>query len=130
MAALATAAAVLAGCGGGTSSQPRVTLEATVVAGPSCPPVVAREKSPQCRSRPVKGATVTVSGDGRTIRRVSDASGHLSAELPPGRYTITPKPVHGYLGTPQPRKIRLETGTVRTTITYDTGIRENSPPPP
>ncbi len=129
MAALATAAAVLAGCdGGGTSSQPRVTLEATVVAGPSCPPIVSREKSPQCRSRPVEGATVTVSGEGRTIRRVSDASGHLSAELAPGRYTITPKPVHGYLGTPQPLTIRLDSGTVRATIAYDTGIRDDSPP--
>ena len=130
MAALATAAAVLAGCdSGGGSSDARVTLEATVLAGPACPPLVTLEQSPRCRSRPVEGATVVVTGDGATIRRVSDASGLLSVELPAGRYTITPKPVHGYLGTPQPRTIRLETGTVRTTITYDTGIREHSPPP-
>lgn len=41
------------------------------------------------RGGPVSGATITVTGSGRTVSAVSDGTGAFSLALPPGVYTVT-----------------------------------------
>ncbi len=104
----------------------RTGVVGRVTAGPVCP-VERVPPDPACAPRPVAGAVLVVSDpSGREVTRAtSDAQGGFSIALPPGRYTLTPQPVEGLLGTAPPVEVTIVAGgpPVSLEIQYDTGIR-------
>ena len=96
----------------------------TVLAGPTCP-VERIPPDPRCADRPVSGAEILFVKDAGESAggALSDAQGRFSIVLPAGRYTLTPQPVRGLLGTAPPQVILLADADIRVTLRYDTGIR-------
>ena len=109
------------------SNQPGVEVRGLVTAGPTCP-VVTDPPDPSCAERPVEGAVLVVTTDAgsEVARATSDADGAFAVTLPPGTYRLTPQPVDGLLGTPEPISFAVLTGSAPidlSPISYDTGIR-------
>lgn len=131
-AALLVVALLLAGCattgapdgsdGGGRRA---ANLRLRLVAAPVCP-VETSPPDPACAPRPLAGATVSaVAADGTLTLLTAGADGVAATRLPIGRYTLTPMPVEGLLGTAAPIVIELldEETSVERELVYDTGIR-------
>ena len=95
-----------------------------VHAGPVCP-VEQFPPDPDCEDFAVRGAVMVITtGDGKQVARVeTDGNGRFRTELPNGRYTITPQPVPGLLGTASPQNFAVDGARVQLDIAYDTGIR-------
>ena len=109
------------------SNQLGVEVHGLVTAGPTCP-VVTDPPDPSCADRPVDGAVLVVTtADGAEVgRATTDADGAFALTLPPGMYRLTPQPVDGLLGTPEPISFAVLTGSAPidlSPISYDTGIR-------
>ena len=69
---------------------------------------------------------VTIDSGSEVARATSDADGAFALTLPPGTYRLTPQPVDGLLGTPEPISFAVLTGSAPidlSPISYDTGIR-------
>ncbi len=96
----------------------------TVLAGPTCP-VERIPPDPRCADRPVSGAEIFfVSDPGDSVGgALSDGDGRFSIALPAGRYTLTPQPVRGLLGTAPVQVIVIHGADIEVTLRYDTGIR-------
>ena len=122
MAALLVAAVAMITCG---SPEPAgsVSLAVIVRAGPACP-VLRDPPQPGCEDRPVEGATVLVLDTQRRLvaEIITDSEGKATVGLKPGGYIVTPQPVDGLLGTPDPVELNL-LGHRLIVLTYDTGIR-------
>ena len=72
------------------------------------------------------GLTVRVFGKSQYAGGVelADADGLFELPLAAGRYTLTPQPMEGLLGTPAPVMVEIAAGTVTVlSVVYDTGIR-------
>ncbi len=54
--------------------------------------------------------------------RTTDSEGKATVGLEPGGYIVTPQPVDGLLGTPDPVELNLQ-GHRLIVFSYDTGIR-------
>ena len=95
-----------------------------VLAGPTCP-VERIPPDPRCAPRPVSGAVLLFIDDfGREAgRAVSGDDGQFTISLPAGRYTLTPQPVVGLLGTAPPQEVTVTSAGAHVTVLYDTGIR-------
>lgn len=105
---------------GATTPQPAGTVSGLVVSGPSCP--VERIASP-CPPRPVAGADVVASDDGRTVAEThTDASGHFSLTLGNGSHLITAYNIGGYRSSAHATVVVGASPTV-ITLTVDSGIR-------
>ena len=99
----------------------------TVTAGPVCPV----EQSPlpsACAPRPVAGAVITASFEGRgEVARATPAvdGSYLITIHGYGTYTVTALPVAGLMRAPAPVTVTLDppTDTKRVDFQYDTGIR-------
>jgi hypothetical protein len=102
------------------------TLRGEVVAGPVCP-VVTDPPDAACEDRPVPGAELVLElaeGDGGQVRVLADDDGLFELQLAPGRYTLTPQPMEGLLGTAAPITLEIAAGmTTQLSVVYDTGIR-------
>jgi hypothetical protein len=117
--------ALLAGaCGAPAGRAPVAEVSGRVVAGAVCP-VETDPPDPNCAPRPVAGAQLrfeTGAGDG--VVATTDADGVFRIEIPVGTVLVTPEPVEGLMGTPEPFEVTLtETGLDMEPIEYDTGIR-------
>jgi hypothetical protein len=112
---------------------PTTRVTGQLIAGPTCPVERPGENCPPPRK--VQG-TVEIdsapasrsSPNGAPVKTVSsDSSGHFSAELPPGDYTLTarasgPEPPAGTMS--RSGSVRVESGVVsEVTLVFDTGIR-------
>ena len=112
--------------GGGIPPGTVVTgVRGLVIAGPVCP-VEQIPPDPACAPRPVEGAVLIVRGeDGAEAGRAqSDGRGFFELALEPGRYTLEPQPIEGFLGGASPVSFTVEEGAATPiTVEYDTGIR-------
>lgn len=93
------------------------------VAGPICP-VETDPPDPSCAPRPVAGAQVIATADGRNFTATSDQNGMWSLQLPDGVYLVTPQVASGLMGTAEQFTITVDGGDIDLgEIAYDTGIR-------
>lgn len=103
----------------------KVRLDVSLDAGPTCP-VETNPPDPNCKPRPVAGATIVVrDGSGAQVAQLtSDATGHATVDLAPGSYEVEAKPAAGLMGTPEPVTVKLtDAASGKVTLSYDTGIR-------
>ena len=103
------------------------SVKGTVTAGPVCP-VERNPPDPSCAPRPVAGAViVATNAAGEEVGRATTAADGTYALFvrQTGTITLTPQPVTGLMGTPQPVQVTLnEPGIVKQLdLSYDTGIR-------
>jgi hypothetical protein len=107
-------------------SAPGLPIRGVVTAGPVCP-VVTDPPDPACEDRPVGGAEIVVTdSSGAEVARVeSEEDGTFLATVPAaGRYSLTPQPVDGLLGTaPAVDVVIQDAEHPPVVIVYDTGIR-------
>jgi hypothetical protein len=68
---------------------------------------------------------ITADGGREATRATTGTDGRWSAELPAGRYTLTPQPVSGLMGTAPPIQFSVTAGGSPgdLDVAYDTGIR-------
>jgi len=115
------------GTGGSTTSgsvPPGVIgIRGIATAGPTCPVVTPGD--PNCADRPVAGATIHVIDDHDTEVAVleTDANGAFVVTLAPGRYTVVPDPVTGFMHPAAPVDVTVTTTLADVVLSYDTGIR-------
>jgi hypothetical protein len=112
---------------------PTTSVTGQLIAGPTCPVERPGENCPPPRKVQGKveidtAPTSRSSPNGTPVETVSsDSSGHFSAELPPGDYTLTalasgPAPPAGRMS--RSESVRVESGVVsEVTLVFDTGIR-------
>ena len=81
----------------------------------------------QSAERPVAGAILVFTDEhGTEVARItSRADGTFLVELAPGSYRMTPQPVDGLMGTPEPMDVEVASGQpmAELQVSYDTGIR-------
>ena len=103
----------------------RTGIGGTASAGPTCP-VERVPPDPACAPHPVVGAVVVIrDASGSEIAQTTTrAGGTYFVEVPPGGYTVEPRPVKGLMGTPGPQPVSVNDGFASTVdLDYDTGIR-------
>jgi hypothetical protein len=100
-----------------------IGISGIATAGPTCP--VVQPNDPACADRPVAGATIHVlDSTGLEVATLeTDARGAFVVTLPPGRYRVIADAIAGYMGTPPPMDVTVETGLAIVQLPYDTGIR-------
>jgi hypothetical protein len=112
-------------------SRPAVTgVSGRILVGPTCPVIGPGAKCPPAKSasgtvRVETAATTRGGAGGELVTRVqSDADGHFSVNLAPGRYLlVVEKATPGY-PVPKPSIVDVEAGVVSDVIlVLDTGIR-------
>jgi hypothetical protein len=94
-------------------------------AGPVCP-VERQPPDPGCAPRPVAGAVLVVTDNGKEVARTTTAAdGSFHLRLAAGDYRLVPQPVTGLMGTAEPVELKLREGAAAAplVVTYDTGIR-------
>ncbi len=94
-------------------------------AGPTCP-VVQDPPDPACDDRPVAGAVLVVRTTAGEVAAAltTTSDGTFTVTLPPGRYTLVPKPVEGLPGTPGEQTLLVvDSPLAGIDLSYDTGIR-------
>ncbi len=121
MTALVVLALQVVGC---TAAAPVAVVTGRVEAGPVCP-VETDPHDPNCAPHPVAGTTIsfkTAGGDAAVATSGDD--GFIRIEIPVGTVLVTPQPVDGLLGTPEPFEVEVtRAGADLGTLEYDTGIR-------
>jgi hypothetical protein len=103
----------------------RVEVRGVAQAGPVCP-VERVPPDPACADRPVAGAVLVVTQNGKEVARTTtEADGRFHLRLAPGDYQLVPEPVEGLMGTAEPIKLTVREGGVPAPliVAYDTGIR-------
>jgi len=103
------------------------SVKGTVTAGPVCP-VERNPPDPSCAPRPVAGAViVATNAAGEEVGRAATAADGTYALFvnQSGTITLTPQPVTGLMGTPQPVQVTLNEPSLvkQVDLAYDTGIR-------
>jgi hypothetical protein len=93
------------------------------LAGPTCP--VAQPNDPNCKDRPVAGATILIRDDQGTVvaQMTTDVNGRFQVSLPPGAYRVEPQAVQGLMGTGEQATVTVGSVFEVVAIAYDTGIR-------
>jgi len=134
------AAVLLGACGPSSSGSPAPipspavspaggppSVMGTVTAGPVCP-VVSSPPDPQCAPRPVAGAVIVATNEhGDEVGRATSAADGtyqlIAGET--GMLRISPQPVTGLVGVPEPVRVTLAgpSEVQRIDFEYDTGIR-------
>jgi hypothetical protein len=120
---------LVAGCqapaGGPSVDATEVELTGLAQAGPVCP-VERQPPDPGCAPRPVPGAVLVVTDNGKEVARTTTAAdGSFHLRLAPGDYQLVPQPVAGLMGTAAPIELSVREGVAPPplVISYDTGIR-------
>jgi hypothetical protein len=90
--------------------------------GPACPGPVQIDTP--CPDIPVQATIAVLNANLEEVSRVqSDAQGKFTLPLPPGTYTLQPKPISA-LQRAEPMTVTVVAGDfVSVIITYDSGIR-------
>jgi hypothetical protein len=116
---------LLAGCGPSLPDAPPNTgIMGQALLGPNCP--VVQEGQP-CPDRPYVDAEIDLLDDsGRTLTTLTvDAAGAFRVDLPPGRYTLVPRPLEGVpFPTAGEQTVEVTEGRyTEVIVSYDSGIR-------
>jgi hypothetical protein len=100
-----------------------IGISGIATAGPTCP--VAQPNDPACADRPVAGATIHVfDSTGLEFETLdNDARVAFVVTQAPGRYRVVADKNAGFMGTPPPMDVTVETGLAIVQLPYDTGIR-------
>jgi hypothetical protein len=118
-------AACQAPAGGPSVDATGVELTGLAQAGPVCP-VERQPPDPGCAPRPVAGAVLVVTENGKEVARTTTAAdGTFHLRLAPGDYQLVPQPVAGLMGTAAPVELSVREGVAPAplVVSYDTGIR-------
>jgi hypothetical protein len=102
-----------------------VEVAGVAQAGPVCP-VERQPPDPGCAARPVAGAVLVVTQNGKEVARTTTgADGTFHLPLAPGDYQLVPQPVTGLMGTAGPVDFTVRDGAppAPLVVAYDTGIR-------
>ncbi len=105
------------------SPTPTSGIEGAVTEGPMCPGPVSVDNN-TCPDRPYQATITILNANNIQVTQVqSDASGIFKVALPPGTYTLQPRP-----GNPLPRAadqtVVVTAGQyTQVAIVYDTGMR-------
>ena len=111
--------------GGPSLDATAVELTGLAQAGPVCP-VERQPPDPGCAPRPVPGAILVVTDNGKEVARTTTAAdGSFHLRLAPGDYQLVPQPVAGLMGTAAPVELSVREGVAPAplVVSYDTGIR-------
>jgi hypothetical protein len=120
---LAALVLVVAACGAyhfpGASPAATGTVEGTVLAFP-CFPVESADQ--QCAGRPMAGMEIDFTSPSETAKAVTDSTGHFTATLAAGTWTVhVVTNLHLMSG---PQQVTVVSGsTVTATYVVDSGIR-------
>jgi hypothetical protein len=96
-------------------------IEGVILMGPACP--VEQENVP-CPDYPVEATLAVLDAAEATLAEIkSDVQGYFRIELPPGTYTLQPKPLNA-IQRGAPQSVTVTAGQfISVTVTYDSGLR-------
>jgi hypothetical protein len=106
----------------GGSSPSRIAISGSVTAGPTCP---VESVGQPCLPAPVHGTVVAkAAGGGQAAQANTEADGHYTFTLPPGRYTFLVEVTGGVFPRCPSVFVTVRRGAPELVgITCDTGIR-------